>query len=215
MTEIVRQDIDPTTGLAPPGAAQREQLAERHDTLQQQAEEMPVEHFTIQNPNVFAPERELQDLIQTRDALTVTNPQPGYAYSWVFTGLQGQMIWAKKAKQWETVQGNDPESREYLYNDTSRRIGDVMLMRLPLDLYLLEQQEAEKKTQKIEESITSDLYTLEAKSGGRFKVHADQETNPYLPEMKSGAQSHGAKQVAMKHLDGQIRRGTVPGVPVK
>lgn len=211
----MQSDIDPTTGLPPAGHARDEELKVRHDDLQKQAEKIPAEHYSIQDPNVFAPERELQDLIQTRDALTVTKPQPGYAYAWVYTGLQGQMIWDKKAKHWETVQGNDPESREYLYTDTSRRIGDVMLMRLPLDLYYLEEKKNAEKTLKVEESITSDLYTLEAKSGGRFKVHADQETNPYLPGMKTGAQSHGAKQVALKHLDGQIRRGTVPGVPIK
>ena len=215
MTDKIRQDIDPATGLAPPGHTQREQLAERHDNLQQEAEEMPAEHHSIQNPNVFAPERELQDLIQTRDALTVTNPQPGYAYAWVYTGLQGQMIWDKKAKHWETVQGNNPESREYIFTDTSRRIGDVMLMRLPLDLFYLEEKKNAEKTAKVEESITSDLYALEAKAQGGLKVYADQETNPYLPGMKRGAQSHGAKQVALKHLDGQIRRGTVPGVAVK
>lgn len=211
----MQPDIDPTTGLPPAGHARNEELQVRHDNLQQQAEKISAEHFSIQNPNVFAPERELQDLIKTRDALTVTNPQPGYAYAWVYTGLQGQMIWDKKAKHWETVQGIDPESREYLYTDTSRRIGDVMLMRITLDLYFLEEKKNAEKTLKVEESITSDLYMLEAKSQGRFKVHVDQETNPYLPGMQSGAPSHGAKQVALKHLDGQIRRGTVPGLPVK
>ena len=90
----MQPDIDPTTGLPPAGAARQEELSIRHDNLQQAAEEKAavLEHHTVANPNVLAPERELQHLIRIKDALSVSNPQPGWAYSWVFTGLQGQMM---------------------------------------------------------------------------------------------------------------------------
>lgn len=206
-------DIDPTTGLPPAGHERDEELLKRHDNLQQAAEEQEADVHTIAKPQVFREERELQHIIREEDGLNVSNPLPGHVYCWVYTGLQGQKVWQKKAQGWEVVQGNDPESAEYKFNDTTRRIGDTMLMRISMDKHLKLVRAGEIKLSKLEEGIASELQELGDRAGGAFKVHADPATNPHINTME--ARSRGSQQVAMKHVDKMLRRGTVPGVPVK
>lgn len=205
------EGFDPVTGLPPAGNAREETLKKRLDALDEEGERKAeqLDHHKLDS-GVLVPDRELQHEIQDHDALDVSHKQPGYVYCWVYTGIHGQMVWSKKYQKWEVVQGNDPEAKEYKHVDTTRRVGDTILMRIRMDLHAeLQEREAEKR-RKQQEGVTSELKEMGARHRDKFIVHADPETNPHMGSMKASA----ARQTAMKGVDQMLRRGNVPGMPV-
>ena len=206
-------DTDTVTGLPPAGFQRDEELRRRADKLAEKAEIRAdqLDMNTI-NPQALVPDRELQHLLQEKDALMVTNAQPGMVYSWVFTGIHGQMVTMKKAQGWETVQGNDPECADFKYVDTTRRVGDTILMRIRMDKHFLLEERERRKRERRERGLGSDIKALGEKHG--IQVHTDVKDSPYFSSAQKKAPSVPARVVAAKRVDRMLREGNVPGMPV-
>ncbi len=193
--------------LPPPGDERREVLAERTDNLAEAAERLGAERASI-NPKAFHVDNEIADHI---DDLSVTNRRPEYEYCWVFTGQQGRMIRMKTAQGWEVVQGDEPEAMQFkgIGADTTRRHGDVILMKCRKDRFKLLQKQDEKRRQALLGSPTAGLEDL----GDRYNkagvvVHSNMDSiNPRI------ANRMMARQMGERALDNMIRDGDVPGMP--
>jgi hypothetical protein len=210
--------------LPPPGHERKEILKQRTDNLEQQAEELAAsqEVYTI-DPGKFEEIRELQDAIM-KGALDVSGRQSDYEYCWVPTGNHGNMIWAKKRLGWETVHADMPEAKEYTAEDSSRRIGDVLLMRIPLKRFLeIEAYEKYKADRRIQ-GVYADFEEMGRKVRDKgIIVHTDNDdlakvaaarSAPGQQAARAAFQQAAARTVAQGVLNDKLREGSVPGLPV-
>jgi len=197
--------------LPPPGAERREVLKEREDVLQEAAETLAAQREveTI-NPKVLEVESELA---QHFDELEVIGADPDYAYCWVLTGFGGRHVQRKLFQGWEVVQGNDPAAAALRHVDTTRRLGDVILMKIHKDRkHLLDMREDHKKRMQ-EGAVTGTLEDLQEKYARLgIKVH----TPGYISEelMSRMANTASARQLAGRQMDTWLRQGRVPGMTI-
>ena len=219
MTQLT--DIDPLTGLPPKGYRREQVLAERTDDLAQTGEERAaatgVERM---DPKVLEPDREIQYAIGN-DELTVLGALPQYAYCWVYTGLQAREVWKKKLPQngnWEVVSGPKdvaPEAWNYRAEDGTRRIGDTILMRTRIENKIKYDNEQDLKRRKQQFGITGELEEMGAKHRkDGIIVHTDVNAKsasgqPIFPNREAVTMQAG------KMVEGMVKNGTVPGMPVK
>jgi hypothetical protein len=119
-----------------------------------------------------------------------------------------------------------PECREaMLKEDTTRRIGDVLLMRIRKEVAdAIEAYEEEKKRRQ-QMAVTAELYEIGGKYPRAFIVHDDLSkvqfggSNRTLADVMEQKAEHAtarrmaAKRVAMQHIDQKLREGNVPGMP--
>lgn len=195
--------------LPPAGDARREELKRRTDVLEEAAESTGVEGGTGPLPEVE------NELAQHFNELEVSNQDPSYAYCWVYTGQQGRMIRMKLAEGWEMVQGDMLEAVELkgMGGDTTRKLGDVVLMRIRRDRYLLLQRQRRERTRNQSEGVEAAL----REAGEKYKdrglvVHTSTDT--MRPEIvKRMANQATARTIADKTMDQRIREGRVPGMP--
>jgi hypothetical protein len=201
-------------------------LKERQDTLEQQAEELAgsLEREAI-NPDKLRPIREIQYAIR-QGALQVTNAQPGYRYSWVCTQMHAQGIWQKKTLGWETVHGDMPESREHTVEDSSRRIGDTILMRIPeerareIDAY--NEYMAQTRLVGTENELIDfgEAYRGRGLSVSRLEDMPENKQRAVAARGAAGRagakelfMEQATKSVALGAIDEKLREGNVPGLP--
>ena len=199
------------TTLPPAGDARREVLAERQDALDEQLEGVGDDVGRI-DPKALEVENELA---QRFNELEVSNRDSGYMYGWVYSGQQGRMIRLKITEGWEVVQGDMREAEEMkgIGTDTTRRLGDVILMRIRKDRYvLLQRREAEKRVRQ-QEGVTSTLEEMGESLGKRgVVVHTDLKSmNPQM--LKRMQNRAAARKIATGRVDQYIREGRMPGTP--
>jgi hypothetical protein len=196
--------------LPPPGAARRDVMAERQDKLEQLAEEQAVDSGSI-NPKVLEPDREIQREIHF-GGLEVTDQQAGFVYSWACTAANSIMVQRKKVEGWVVVSSREPEAKEYLKEDGTRRIGDTILMKITQEKYdALRKRDLEIRVRQ-QLGIASELETMGEKYRGKGLIaHTDQDKSPLLREIFSHKQA--IQGVAGQMVDGMLRSGSVPGLP--
>lgn len=199
--------------LAEPGYKRDEQLAERKDALEEAAETRAdqMETHAI-NPKAFEKDREIQHGIEN-DGLEVEDAQSGYMYKWEnYVNANGNAVRLAQREGWEVVQGDMPESPSLRAVDGSRRLGDVLLMRMRMDHHLV--MELRRKQRRL-----TKLY------GAEQALHKMQEQHPELfPDIDTSQRpSHNlrrstvrraAKRVAADALGRRLKEGTLPGVPI-
>jgi hypothetical protein len=201
-----------TPDLPPPGYQRDEALARRSDDLAERAETEGPEVYGI-DPNKVAPDREILYKSIDQQMVEVSNKQPGWMYAWIYYGLNGQMIWAKKALGWQVVTGSDKECSEYKEADGTRRIGDTLLMKIPKERWLELEERAAKRRDEQYLGIKARLQELSEKSG--IKVHED------ISKVDIGGRNLAdvmerkahAQELATQHIDKKLREGDIPGMP--
>jgi hypothetical protein len=201
----LQNEKDPKTGLPPAGHERNEELLRRTDALTEQAETRMPDAHTISS-DALTPDRELQHIMQEFSLHEVTNKQPNFHYSWVFSGHHGTEITMKRSYGWVVVQGNDPESTELQSVDTTRRLGDCILMRIPLERY--------HKLQKYEEYVRKMRLGSgdeEVKELGR-QLGLNVSTDDPSIIKRFGGNTPAQMVVTQGPLDKMIRKGTVPGL---
>ena len=211
--------------IPPAGYARNEELLKRTDDLAEKAQAVSDEGMvgTI-DPKKLEPIREYQEVF-TRpiDPLTVPNAQKEFDYCWVWTGSNGQKIWEKKSMMvsgmrstWHVVQGEMTEALDYKTEDTTRRIGDIILMRILKDDHKILLDNIEYRRQLQEYGVVGELIELGDKYRGKgFIVHSDPNSR-----FASGKESvmdtvrrRAASGQGMKAVDNMVRNGNVPGIP--
>ncbi len=214
--------------LPPAGPKRDDELIQRMDGLQQAIEELkgPAADRVRIPEGALKPERELQHLIRDEGALHVSDRDPEFDYCWVYVGRQQQKVWEKKSmlapgmtSTWHVVQGEMKEAREFMAEDTTRRVGDTILMRIRKDQHEIWLKANESRKRMQVEGVTSTLQELGSKHRDNFIVHTDQEDSLAsgrsmmdVVGKRAGVRRAFAKQVAGAELERQIRTGTVPGM---
>ena len=196
-----------TDTLPPAGDAQRDLLRERLDRLEAKIAEMP-ERGTI-DPAAFEIDREIAQHLSPVNLLEVSHAQAGFRYKWIHTGQHSYFVKWANAQGWEIVTGDDPESRECKDVTGARRIGDVILMRIPEDRALkLDRAEAiRREAQKKGTSGSLEELVYKYRDYGA-RVHTDFATmNPQI------AKAMQARGMAASKFEQMVRSGTVPGMP--
>jgi len=207
---------DDRTSLPPAGHARDEALRERADALEEQAETRAnaEERYAI-DPKAFRVENELA---QHFDELSVSNPDPAFAYCWVWTGRQGYFIKAKQAIRveedshmqlcWEVVQGAMVEAEELKDVTGLRRLGDVILMRCRRDRYRkLQQREAQKRQAQsagIDGRLREQAEEINRRVPGLVTVHDIND-----PAVSHALKRAQAQSIAKQQFTTQLRDGTL------
>jgi hypothetical protein len=198
--------------LPPAGDARREVLHARDDALAEEAEtRAATEDRGRIDPAKLRVENELA---QHFNELEVSNQDPAYAYAWTFTGQHGLAIKTKLSQGWEVVQGDLREAEELkgMGGDTTRKLGDTLLMRCRRDRYIkLQRRDADLRDRQ-QDGIAGRLTEL----GDKYRdkgviVHAGEGVNPDL--MRTMATRAQSRQSAGQRFGQMLRRGTVPGAP--
>ena len=215
MPKVIKQG---PSELPPAGYARDEEMARRTDTLAEAAETQANQNEVHAiDPRAFQPINEIQQAIDPEtNELTVSNPDPAYVYCWVNAGFHGLFVKLKLAQKFEVVQGEMAEAIEHrgIAADTTRRVGDTILMRIRKDHYrVLRKKQAEDADRRMG-SVTSGLRDLGEKyrdKGVIVKTFEDGTMDDRtMQRMANRAQ---AAQTGQRVMDKWIKNGTVPGAP--
>lgn len=203
----------------PAGDERREAEAQVADELAEQIDAMP-EGAKI-DPRAFKVENELA---QHFNILDVSNGDLMLKYRWVYSGQHGLQIKMALADGWQVVQGDDPEAIELkgIGADTTRRLGDVILMKIPRDKYVMIQRREARKREAQEQAVSSRFeeiiapyrrrgYGATAIVNGVDVMTGAPIDSKRLDFMHNRAMARAAGD---KMLDAAIRDGSMPGVPV-
>jgi len=201
--------------LPPPGFERNEELAQREDALQQAAEEhaSALETETI-DPNRLKIENEIaQNFDPSSTMLKVSNPDVCFMYCWVYSGAHGLMITQKQIEGWLVVQGEDPEAVEHkgIGADTTRRVGDTLLMRIPKDKYLVLERRRKQQANRFNEEATSFSERAE-KLAEKHNIPIYREGEVDARVLKRMMGTAQARKVAGTKVNQLIRQGRMPGV---
>lgn len=192
--------------LPPAGYKRDEELKLRTDTLAREAETRGGEVEAI-DPSRLKVDPELA---QYFDILHVSNADPTYKYFWVFTGQHGLFIKKKLIVGYEIVQGDMPEAIELkgMGGDTTRKLGDVVLMRIRIDQWKKLDRLEEAKRAAQQGSVLSPIREL-AEKNARHGINVytqDSMPEQYLKRMQ-------ARSIAQNKMAQMVREGNVPGRP--
>lgn len=196
-----------------------EQLAQRKDDLAQAAEELAAEReMEAFDPSKIAPD---WDILQHINELQVDDALPQYRYMWVYEGLNGQMIVKKSRLGWMVVQAADPECPSLKDARGYRKIGDTILMRIPVDRFEKLAQAEDYRRLMQQKGIKGALREMGEKYRSKgFIVHDDasevsvgRKGSPLMDVMAQRSRQTGARETAMSGVDNMLRQGTVPGLP--
>lgn len=210
--------------LPPPGHERRESLKRREESLQEEIDRVASQMLSGQ---VDAKKLEIvNEIANQTQYLTVSNPQPGFEYGWVSKNRSGQHIQMAKAIGWEVVQGSDKEAVELKGSsrsqsggepDTTRQLGDVILMRIPRERFIVLQAKALADTKRKQRASAATLLEMGDKYRGRGIIvkpymMADDDGDLGGPEIKP--MRFSSRQQAVKEIDRRLRDGTIPGMTV-
>lgn len=199
--------------LPPPGHERREELKRRDDDLQERLARIeaamgldnsagpPVDisHFSISN-----------EIASRFDMLKVTDAQPDYAYYWAnFASQHGIDVSSHEVMGYEVVCGDMPEAKKCRDELGRRRIGDVILMRTPIDNYLELQQLDRWKRQQRQQNVEATLMAMGERYAGRG-INVTRGLNPY--QTQRAMQRAQAQQIARQQFNDLLRSGQVRGL---
>lgn len=195
------------------GYERRETLKRREATLEEKIAQMSERMLrgTI-DPSSLEIANEIANKTQY---LHVSGAQTGYVYGWLSTNRSGLHVQKAKNYGWEVVQGDDPEALELkgeMGGGTTRQLGDVILMRMKEERYIVLKAQEQARTARIQQSSASNLVELGQKYRSKgFTVKPYGMNSFEGPEIKSGVLS---RKAAFQQLDGHLRAGTVPGMEI-
>jgi hypothetical protein len=194
-------------GLPAAGDGRREELKKRTDSLAEEAEKRGEDGGRIE-PKALKIDNEIASQY---NELQVSNAQTGWCYRWVYTGGAGQTVMRARVDGWKVVQGEDPEAKELIAVDTTRKLGDVVLMKIPDKEYEMLQARDRRIRAVQQGSVTQEIVEMGKKYGGRIQV----QTNLDSKAMQRLAMRSAAAQVAGNKFAEMLRKGTVPGMELE
>ena len=202
--------------LPPAGHQRDEVLKKRQDQLEEKAETQTAQLQTgAIDPEVLKAEREL---LNSMDSTMVTGASPNYHYTWV--NFQSYHGWAVKSKLafrgWEVVTDSNSckdynpggEAAECRQVDGTRKLGDVLLMRIAIDRFnILQALEAEDRN-KFSQTPTSNLSALADKYRDRGLIVRVNDSR----DLKTMESRHRGAMAAQEKYEAGLRDGTIQGV---
>ena len=209
------EKIDPE--LPDAGWERNEELAKRKDNLEQASEEATEEREVYAfDPAKFEPDNAI---LQYMDELEVTDKQPGRAYVWCYEGQNSRFVTKFRALGYQVVQGADPECAGMKDARGYRKIGDTILLWVPIAIAAKLEQHREYKRLRQQQGVDGALREMSEKYKGKGVSLIDPREKTIgrggnlMDAMAGSAKAQGARQTAMKGVDKHLRAGTVPGMP--
>jgi len=212
MARIIREGSDHTP-LPDPGHERREALKRRLEKLNAEAAELSAElEVEVVDSSKLEPDREILQHYNAGD-LPVSNRQDGFEYCWVFAdprnNMAGRQVFKKRIQGWEVVSGAMPEASDHKHVDGTRRVGDVLLMRIRYDRYVKLRREEKETLKKREAGVSAGFMELGQKHAATgIKVYDTVPDNAL-----KHAQNAAAQERAGKITDKWIKGGNMPGTP--
>jgi hypothetical protein len=206
------------------GYLSKEVQLKRQDELQKEAERIASQ---MQSGTIDPKKLEIANEIANKTQyLSVSNADPAFVYGWVSRNRHSQHIQAMKQFGWVVVQGDDEEAIELKGTQsgqggapgTTRELGDVVLMKIPKDRYVVLKALEVSKTRQLQKASTSALLELGNKHRDKGIIIRpyrmdDPEGDLSGPEIKP--QRFSNRQNAMRMIDKQLRDGTVEGMVIQ
>lgn len=202
-----------TASLPPAGHEQREVLKERADALEAQAA-ADFKNVEAIDPDVMEVERELA---QHFNELEVTNAQPGFVYKWVnFVSNGGICLRQATAppERWQVVTGDMPEAPELLSAGGTRKLGDVLLLRMPRKRHEILEKHREEKALRQQGAHESNLRAMADKNPKAVRVYGNNDmpssvtkhlTNP----SRAAINAMRGAEAAQAQFNQNLRNGTL------
>lgn len=215
-----KAEVEAAATLPPPGHQRQEQLRRRQDELQAEAERVADRMIRGQiDPSQLEIANEIASKTQW---MNVSNADPAFVYGWVSTNRHGQHIQAMTRYGWIIVSGDDPEAIELKGTHagtspgTTRELGDVVLMKIPKERYIVLKALEEKRKHDIQRASTAGLVELGDKYKKKgFIVRAHNMPDPHGdlsgPDIRPRAFT--SKAGAQRFIQ-DLRDGTVPGMEI-
>jgi hypothetical protein len=204
--------------LPDPGYAREEELRQRNDALTEQAETMSAERevYAMQGTEAFEPDPEILRHFEQGN-LPVSNASKAYRYCWVQrdpNNRYGNMhIMRKKVEGWELVVHDMPEAREHKFVDGTRVVGDVALMRIRLDRWLLLERQAirrrNRRVQRNYDAIHNEAERANSAAGGKLVDVVENADEATLQRLQ---RKSDALKMTQNYTDKLVREGKMPGV---
>lgn len=196
------------------GHERREVLKRREATLEEQIARLSQK---MMSGAIDAKELEIcNELASKTQYLSVNGAQSDYVYGWVSKNRHGQHIQAAKSQGWEIVQGDDPEALELKGMDgsTTRQLGDVILMKIKKDIYIVLKAQEQVKAKRIQQNSAGNLIEMGNKYRHLgFNVKPHQMATLEGPDVRPKPMS--SKRGVSSQMDAALRNGTVPGMEIK
>lgn len=217
--------------LPPPGDERREVLRQREETLQQRIEKIG-QSILLNNidPKVMKAINEIQ---ARTSYLTVSNKQPGFVYCWASKNNWNNHRSRLEAVGYEVVQGDDPEALELKGTsgsaagtgspDTTRQLGDVVLMRIKEEYYLAQKGREHARTLQMQVASASTLIQMAAPYRGRG-INVSSQVAGMGDDLRGPQirpRRFSSKRAALlglwndHHIDQAIRDGSIPGLEIE
>lgn len=203
----------PQAGTLPAaGHARTEELKRRTDQLEAQAE---VTHANVEaiDPDSMDVERELANQFNFLDVSKADHTK--FVYKWVnFVNNGGIMMRQSIAppERWQIVNGDMPEAKELASVDGTRKLGDVMLVRMPIARYRMLEKVRSDASARQQQAAANNMREIAGKSG--IKVHTIEDAPPNIakamthPSPAAVAEMRG-RLAAEQQFESALRSGAI------
>lgn len=213
------------------GYKRNEELLKRTDALEAQIAKNAEDESALESideSKLRQIDNEIADNIGHDGKVHISNMQAGYRYCFAthVQDYQGnarsnvrKMHADMRAAGWEYVTGNHPEAKELRGNDctsgtTLRGWGDTVLMRITEQHALEAEAKAQRKADRAG-AVEEQIVALGYKHGVVANGFAGDIPND--PRMQHAFRGMGGPQrfvMQSNFTEGDIRRGSIPGIPV-
>ena len=223
--EIADGAANPESALPPAGHERREELKRRTDDLEQQADEKYADVGKIPE-DALAPDREIQSHIR-KSHLEIGTDHPYLKTKWVnYVNQNGSMVWQAKSEGWSVASVVEfPEAADLKREDGTIRVGDVLLMCIRIDQYLLNEKRAEAKRLRQQYGVEAEIHDLAANvNRAEGKEVFGQISTPEVTGVNEdllntieqrASRQQSARRTALRHIGNKMKGGTLPGVPIR
>lgn len=201
----------PDGALPPAGFSRDEVLLARLDKLERMIQEKSDEGIGAINPRALEIDRELAQSIIDMDYMQVSNPVKGKRYMWAATGGNGRYVTQAKSQGWKVAQGEDRECIENRWVDSTRVVGDVVLMWTTEDNWQRLQRIDRLVRERQANGATTALEELAEQVKERGIIIQTAPNDQMLRNMATRAL---AREAATRQFGGMVRAGRVPGMMI-
>lgn len=208
--------VENTAPLPPPGDARREELDRRSEDLAARLEHIEKSlGLDSTGPTRPLAEQEVdRDIARVYDHTAVINPVPGRVYYWANEqSAHGIDVTLHKTDGYKVVCGDDPENPEDKDVRGYRRIGDVILMWIPVDRYEALMARREQARRALKGSVDAGLMQLHEAAQRRGQGVRIRELDSFM--IQRAEKLAVAERTASAITDARLRQGRVPGLGLR
>jgi hypothetical protein len=201
--------------LPEPGYKRDEVLAKRKDELEKEIEETADAHkLSAVNPEAVKEDREI--VRPLKQDFLVLSIDPKYKLRWVNCQHHHAAAYLQaRADGWQVVT-KDMVGKEDHWKfgaDGVCRLADVIAMCIPMEYWEQIQREQEDYHRRMQFGLEMQVYDMADKYGDKIKFHS--EATGGDPRIMDQFTKRAARKTAMKHIGEQMKRGPIPGLPIR